>query len=45
MNPLIRREILSADYARAMRRGDRAEAKRLAEELRRIVNEILRGQE
>jgi hypothetical protein len=41
MTPLIRIEILSASYRRAVLRGDRAGAKRIADEMREIRNEIM----
>ncbi len=40
---LIRREILSARYHRLVRIGDRAGAKAVAEELRALTDQILRG--
>ena len=45
MSLLIRREILAADYARAVRLGQRARASELALQMRALVAEILRGEE
>lgn len=40
---LIQREILSARYRKLIKIGDRAGAKDVAEQLRQIVAQILRG--
>ena len=40
---LIKREILAARYRKLIKIGDRAGAKDVAEQLRQIVAQILRG--
>ena len=44
MHLLIEREILAARYRKLIKIGDRAGAKDVAEQLRQIVAQILRGQ-
>lgn len=43
MEALIQREILAARYRKLVKIGDRAGAKEVHEQLRRIVAQILRG--
>lgn len=43
MHLLIEREILAARYRKLIKIGDRAGAKDVAEQLRQIVAQILRG--
>lgn len=45
MTRLIRREILAAEYARAVRLGQRTRARELALQMRAIVADILRGRD